>query len=72
VWCTHPSGEHQAIYEGLKRRRVLVRWMRFPGVAHAPGGLWHGLRISVGTDEELRGLAGHLRDVLKELSLSPA
>jgi len=71
LWCTHPSGQHQAIYEGLKRRRVLVRWMRFPEVPHAPGGLLQGLRITVGTDEELRQLGVRLREVLDEVGLRP-
>ena len=46
VWCTHPSGEHQAIYEGLKKNQILVRYMDYPD--------WgDGLRISVGTDEQI-------------------
>lgn len=45
VWCTHPSRRHRAIYEALKERRILVRWMNYPG--------WgDGLRVTVGTDSE--------------------
>ena len=36
VWCTHASRPHQEIYEALKQRRILVRFMRFPGVPQAP------------------------------------
>ena len=46
VWCTHPSSDHQAIYEFLKKSQILVRYMQFPE--------WgDGLRISVGTDEQI-------------------
>ncbi|MFM7107224.1 MAG: histidinol-phosphate transaminase [Planctomycetaceae bacterium] len=45
VWCTHPSRPHQPVYEALKARGILVRWMRYPG--------WgDGIRITVGTDAE--------------------
>lgn len=46
VWCRHPSGHHQAIYEFLKSNQILVRYMQFPD--------WgDGLRISVGTDDQI-------------------
>lgn len=46
VWCQHPSGHHQEIYETLKRNQILVRYMDFPD--------WgDGLRISVGTDDQI-------------------
>jgi histidinol-phosphate aminotransferase len=46
VWCTHPSGQHQAMYEFLKTNQILIRYMQFPS--------WgDGLRISVGTDEQI-------------------
>ena len=46
VWCTHPGGQHQAIYEYLKSNQILVRYMQFPD--------WgDGLRISVGTDDQI-------------------
>ena len=46
VWCTHPGRDARAIYEQLKRSRILVRYMDYPG--------WgDGLRISVGTDEQI-------------------
>ncbi|MEM1068967.1 MAG: histidinol-phosphate transaminase [Planctomycetota bacterium] len=46
VWCTHPSGNHQEMYEYLKKSQILIRYMQFPD--------WgDGLRISVGTDEQI-------------------
>ena len=46
VWCTHPSRPHKPVYEALKARGILVRWMNYPG--------WgDGLRITVGTDAEI-------------------
>lgn len=46
VWCQHPSGNHQQIYEFLKSHQILIRYMPFPN--------WgDGLRISVGTDEQI-------------------
>jgi histidinol-phosphate aminotransferase len=46
VWCVHPDGNHQAMYEFLKKNQILVRYMDFPE--------WgDGLRISVGTDEQI-------------------
>src|SRR5262249_46229317 len=45
VWCTGgpPAAE---VYEALKARKILVRLMRYPGRPD-------GLRITVGTDEEI-------------------
>jgi histidinol-phosphate aminotransferase len=46
VWCQHPGGKHEAIYAYLKTNQILVRYMQFPQ--------WgDGLRISVGTDEQI-------------------
>lgn len=49
VWATHPSKPLRPIYEQLKAQRVLVRYMDYAG--------WgDGLRISVGTDEQIDAL----------------
>jgi histidinol-phosphate aminotransferase len=49
VWCTHPEQSAKTLYEQLKRSRILVRYMDYPG--------WGaGLRISVGTDEQIDAL----------------
>jgi len=58
VWCTHPDQKHRDLYETLKSRKILVRYMRFPD---ALGGVTvDGLRITVGTDPEIDGLLQEL------------
>ena len=60
VWCTHPSASHQAIYEFLKARQILVRYMQFPD--------WgDGLRISVGTDEQIDACLHMMANALKQI-----
>ncbi|MFM9828795.1 MAG: histidinol-phosphate transaminase [Sphingomonas sp.] len=46
-------------YKGLMARGYIVRWL--PGQ-----GLPHGLRITIGTEAETRGLAAALRDVMEK------
>jgi histidinol-phosphate aminotransferase len=49
VWCTPAGQTAQTLYTRLKQNRVLVRYMNYPG--------WgDGLRISVGTDEQIDAL----------------
>ncbi|MFM8734058.1 MAG: histidinol-phosphate transaminase [Pirellulales bacterium] len=46
VWCTHPERPHRPVYEALKSQGVLIRYMNYAG--------WgDGLRITVGTDDEI-------------------
>ena len=46
VWCTHPQRPHKPIYEALKQQGILIRYMQYAG--------WgDGLRITVGTDDEI-------------------
>jgi histidinol-phosphate aminotransferase len=46
VWNPHPEIPLKPLYEGLKANRILVRYMDYPG--------WgEGLRISVGTDQQI-------------------
>jgi len=46
VWCTHPDRPHRPIYEALKAQHILIRFMNYAG--------WgDGLRITVGTDDEI-------------------
>jgi len=53
VWSTHPQRPARALYEQLKRQRILVRYMDYPG--------WgDGLRISVGTDEQIDAMLERL------------
>lgn len=49
VWATHPDGGHRRRFEALKAQRVLVRYMVFA----ACDPIREGLRITVGTDEEI-------------------
>ena len=54
VWCTHANHAAVALYERLKQNRVLVRYMVYPG--------WQeGLRISVGTEEQVAALLALLK-----------
>ncbi len=56
VWCTHPSRPHQPVYEALKARGILVRWMRYPG--------WgDGIRITVGTDAEIDAFLAAMQQI---------
>ncbi|MEW4486850.1 histidinol-phosphate transaminase [Thalassoglobus sp. JC818] len=70
VWATHPVLKHQTIYEGLKARKVLIRFMQFPGGIEPcdryPDGKLDGLRITVGTDEEIQSFLKTLRVVIDE------
>ncbi len=46
VWCRYPDRQHQEMYDFLKQNQILVRYMEFPD--------WgDGLRISVGTDDQI-------------------
>lgn len=55
VWCTRPEPV-KPIYEALKRERILIRYMNYPG--------WgEGLRISVGTDEQIDALIATLKQL---------
>ena len=57
VWCTHGPATARRLYEQLKERRILVRYMNYPG--HGDG-----LRISVGTDEEIDRLIDETKRLL--------
>lgn len=66
LWTQHESGQHQAIYEGLKARRVLVRYMVFPA-DNASDQTIEGLRLTIGTDDEIDQLLTALDPVLNAL-----
>jgi histidinol-phosphate aminotransferase len=58
VWCTHPQRPLQPIYEELKSKRVLVRYMNYPG--------WgDGLRVSVGTDDQVDAFLSLLEPIAR-------
>ena len=57
VWCTHATQPARTLYERLKASRVLFRYMDYPG--------WgDGLRISVGTDEQIDACLALLQTLL--------
>ena len=68
VWCRHRQQSEQEIFEALKLRRILVRYMRFAG--SESGGedyaddVVDGLRITVGTDGEIDALLANLREIV--------
>ena len=66
IWTSHESGQHQVIYERLKERQVLIRYMKFPG-ATTDGATIDGLRISIGTDDEIDRLIDVLKDCINDL-----
>ncbi|MEQ9409906.1 MAG: histidinol-phosphate transaminase [Fuerstiella sp.] len=66
VWTTHTTGQHREIYEGLKQRQILVRFMQFPH-ANPDGPMVEGLRITVGTDQEIDRLLDALQSVVEQL-----
>jgi len=57
LWCTKPERPLQPLYEKLKENRVLVRYMKYPR--------WgEGLRISVGTDEQIDACLAVLESII--------
>jgi histidinol-phosphate aminotransferase len=57
VWCPHPSAPVEPLYQQLKQAGVLVRYMNYPD--------WgDGLRISVGTDEQVDACLSLLRAMI--------
>lgn len=61
VWATHPERNHEGIYQELKARRILVRYMKFPETID---GLLTGLRITVGTDAEIDAFLDKLKELM--------
>jgi histidinol-phosphate aminotransferase len=57
LWCRRSDPPVKPIYEELKRRRILIRYMNYPGYGD-------GLRISIGTDAEIDRLLAELRLIL--------
>ncbi len=57
TWNTLPGRSVRSFYEELKRRRILVRYMDYPG--------WgDGLRVSVGADHEIDALLDQLKTMV--------
>ena len=57
LWCRRADRPVKPIYEELKRRKILVRYMNYDGYGD-------GLRISVGTDAEIDKLLAELKAIL--------
>jgi histidinol-phosphate aminotransferase len=56
VWCQRTDRPVKPIYEELKKRNILVRYMNYEGYGD-------GLRISVGTDDEIDRLLAELTTI---------
>lgn len=57
LWCRRTDRPVKPLYEELKQRKILVRYMNYEGYGD-------GLRISVGTDEEIDKLLANLMEIL--------
>ncbi len=57
VWCRREDRAVKPIYEELKKRNILVRYMNYEGYGD-------GLRISVGTEDEIDRLLAEFRAIL--------
>ncbi len=71
VWTTHPTAAHQVIYDQLKARKILVRFMKFPGLnsqgEFGADQVWDGLRITVGTDAQVDTLLAALTEITSQI-----
>jgi len=57
TWNVHPERPARQLYEGLKRKRILVRYMDYPG--------WgDGLRITVGSDDQVDACLEGLEELI--------
>jgi histidinol-phosphate aminotransferase len=63
LWTSHVTGRHRELYEQLKHRKILVRYMKFPD-ALPDGGMLDGLRITIGTDAEIDRVLEVMADVV--------
>ncbi len=67
LWSTHANGKHRELYEQLKQRKILIRYMKFPD-ALPDGGTLDGLRITIGTDSEIDRVLEVMADVVQSVS----
>ena len=66
VWAMHRERSHREIFEQLKQRKILIRYMQFPGVAPQQSEpVLSGLRITVGTDAEVDRFLAALDEILR-------
>lgn len=65
VWCRRTDRDVKPLYEALKARKILVRYMSYArGPEGAPEGAYTGLRITVGTDAEADKMLTELKAIL--------
>jgi len=64
VWATHPSEAHRTIYEQLKKQKILVRFMWYESLENPQEKPIDGLRISIGTDEDIDRLLSVLKEIV--------
>jgi len=57
LWCRHSSESAWRIFEELRRRKILVRYMAYEGYGD-------GLRISIGSDADIDRLLAELSCVV--------
>jgi histidinol-phosphate aminotransferase len=58
VWARHPRGNARPMFEELKKRKILVRYMNYEGYGD-------GLRISIGADADIDRLLIELRAFMR-------
>ena len=67
LWCTHPEQHHEQLYLALKEKKILVRYMQFhdafPALQRNP---YDGIRITIGTNEEIDQLLNSLKEILSQ------
>lgn len=64
VWATHDTCSHAGLYESLKARQILIRYMKFPGSLDDV--TLDGLRITIGTDDEIDGFLSALTEIMND------
>jgi len=62
IWASHPTGHHRRIFDQLKNRKILVRYMHFSNTSGDAAR--DGLRITVGTDEQVDRFVDVLRSIV--------
>lgn len=63
IFATHIRYKAEDIFKSLKERKILVRYFKQPRIDNY-------LRITIGTDEEMRALFKALRDILHNFAVS--
>jgi histidinol-phosphate aminotransferase len=60
VFVTHPKIEAEKLYEWLKEREILVRWLNSPAV------LMDYLRITIGLEKDMDALLAAIGEYMRE------